>query len=115
MQRRRILFGLGERERGGIDAELIFGCGANQGFGVNGAGEMHVQVGAFGHFGEEEFEFEGVGASGFEGARGFQFGGCKDLAGRGDAAKMIAIAVIQLATRRERDGICMATLSEFLW
>ena len=69
------VFGFGEGERGGIDAELIFGGGANKGFGIDGAGEVTVQVGAFGHVGEEEFEFEGVGAGGFEGARGRQFGG----------------------------------------
>ena len=69
------MFGLGEGERGGIDAELIFGGGADEGFGVNGAGEVHVEVGALGHVGEEELELQGIGADGLEGARSASFGG----------------------------------------
>src|SRR6266513_4399661 len=40
---------LRESELGNIDAQMIFGCGANPGFRVNSAAQMIVQIGALGH------------------------------------------------------------------
>lgn len=50
----------------GIDAELVFGSGANPGFGINGAAEVVVQVGAFGHAEKKVAKLEGILAGAFE-------------------------------------------------
>ena len=41
--------------------------------------EVIVQVGALRHVGEEEFEFEGIGADRFQGTRGAAFSGRENL------------------------------------
>jgi hypothetical protein len=49
------------------DAEALLRRFGDEGFGIDGAGEMHVQVGAFGHRPEE-----GVELTGAEFLRGFE-------------------------------------------
>ena len=48
--------GSGEREGDGVDAEALLDCFGEEGFGVDGAGEMHMEVGTLGHGGEEGIE-----------------------------------------------------------
>ena len=65
-----VAVGLKKLMRGGIDAEEIGGGVLDEGLGVDGAGEMHVEVGALGHAGEEGVEFERALLCGVEGADG---------------------------------------------
>jgi len=53
-----------------VDAEAIDGGLLEEGFGVDGSGEVHVEVGALRHFGEEGVELEGGFAGGIEGCDG---------------------------------------------
>ena len=62
--------GFEEAHRFGIDAEEIGGGVLDEGFGVDGAGEMHVKVGTLGHASEESGEFEWALPGGVEGADG---------------------------------------------
>ena len=66
--------GLGEFEGDGVDAEAVLGGVAEEGFSVDGSGEVDVEVGAFGDVDEEGAEGEralvlvaeeGAGGSGF--------------------------------------------------
>ncbi len=57
----------------GVHAEIVFGGGADEGFGVNGAGEMDMQIGAFGHFEKPRAKSERICARDFEAARGAGF------------------------------------------
>jgi hypothetical protein len=50
----------------GIEAEVIFGGGANPGFGVDGSGQVVVQVGALGHVQQKIAQLQGTGACGVE-------------------------------------------------
>src|SRR4029077_608834 len=70
----RHFLGFEECERGEIDAESVFGAGANPSFGVDGAGEVAVEVSAFGHAQEEVVKLERILADGFEGAGGALLG-----------------------------------------
>ena len=67
--------GLGEFEGGGVDAEAVLGGVANKGLGVDCAGEMDVEVGAFGELLEEGAKGERALVTVAEkGARGAGFG-----------------------------------------
>ena len=66
---------LEEGVRGEVHAEIVFGAGANPGFGVDRAGEMVVQVRALGHAGEKRVEVQRIGASKIERMRGAIFRG----------------------------------------
>ncbi|MDX6459812.1 MAG: hypothetical protein QOE55_3509 [Acidobacteriaceae bacterium] len=70
---------LEEAESGLIDAEVVGGALGDQGFGVDGSAEVHVEVGALGHVCEEGVERERAG--GFGGVEGT--GGAGFLRGRG--------------------------------
>jgi hypothetical protein len=71
----------------GGDAEALASGFGDEGFGVHGAGEMHVEVGALGEGFEEGVEFarahllcsvEGVGGAGFAGREGGRSLGLSD-------------------------------------
>ncbi len=69
----------------------------DEGLGVDGSAEMHVEVGAFGHVDQEGMEREragGVGLCGVEGAHGAGF-----LCGGGRRSDRLRLGV-----RRECDG-----------
>src|SRR5216683_5385292 len=57
---------LRESELGKIDAQMIFGCGANPGFRVNSAAQVIVQISAFGHAEKKLAKGERIGARDFE-------------------------------------------------
>jgi len=59
-----------EAEGGGVDAEQIGRSVFDEGFGIDGAGEMHVQVSAFGHAGEKGVELKRAAACDVEGTDG---------------------------------------------
>src|SRR5260370_31119590 len=61
---------------------MIFGGGANPGFRVNSAGEMIVQISAFGHLEEKLAKGERIGARDFEAAGGALFQADLDDSGR---------------------------------
>src|SRR5271157_4135820 len=67
---------LEKRERRKIHAEIVFGAVANPRFGVDGAGEVSVQVGAFGHSAEKFMQLERIRPRRLERARGATFAGC---------------------------------------
>ena len=109
------VFGLGKGERAWIDAELIFGGGANPGLGVDGTAEVTVEVGALGQIDEEGCKFEGIGAHSFECARGAEFRGRCDLRRRGRREQMSRMRRPRswrfTRTELKRSGIFMAILS----
>ncbi len=65
---------LEKRVGGEIHAEIVFGGGANPGFGVDRAGEVVVQVRALGHADEKCVEIQRIGAGEIERVRGAIFG-----------------------------------------
>ena len=72
---RRIAGGLGEIESGGVDAEAVFAGVADEGFRVDGAGKVDVEVGAFGELGKEGAQGERAACDrGLIGAGGAGFG-----------------------------------------
>ena len=94
----------GEGEGGRTDAEEIGTAISDKGFGVDGAGKVHVEVGAFGHLDEEGMELEGVGLSGVEGAGGAHFGGGRAGFGGGAASRRRGCAGrLRKSGRRERE------------
>ncbi len=60
-------FGFEEAHGLEIDAEEIGGSILNKGFGIDGAGEVHVEVSTLGHAGEKSGEFEWALFRGIEG------------------------------------------------
>ncbi len=79
--------GMDEAEACGIDTEAVLGCLADECFGIDGAGEMDVEVGAFGEPQQKRIErgragaggfVKGVGGAGFRAdGRGGTFGGLR--------------------------------------
>jgi hypothetical protein len=63
-------FGFEETHRLGIDTEEVGGGVFDEGFSIDGAGEVHVKVGALWHAGEESREFKWALFRGVEGADG---------------------------------------------
>ena len=87
MRRARREAGFGEGEFDGVHAEAVFGGILEEGFGVDGTGEMHVEIRAFGHALKPGMELERAGlAGGGKGGLGAALGGgCGGtLGGRAD-------------------------------
>jgi hypothetical protein len=70
-------FGFEEAHGFGIDAEPVGGSIFDERLGIDGPGEMHVQVSALGHTREESIEFEGAQLRGIEGTNGTLFARCR--------------------------------------
>ena len=64
-----------EAEGGGVDAEMVGGGVFEEGLRVDGAGEMHVQVGALGHLLRKAWSARRALLCGVEGADGALFPG----------------------------------------
>ena len=62
--------GFEEAHGPGIDAEKIGGGILNEGFGIDCAGEMHVEIGPLWHAGEKGGEFRWALSRGVEGTDG---------------------------------------------
>jgi hypothetical protein len=73
----RIGLRLRESELGNIDAQMIFGCGANPGFRVNSAAQMIVKISAFRHAKKEVTKLKRILPRGLESELSALFGTCR--------------------------------------
>src|SRR5216683_3369575 len=67
---------LRESELGNIDAQMIFGCGANPGLCVDSAAQMIVQIGALRHAEQKVTELKRILPRGLKSEFGALFGAC---------------------------------------
>jgi len=68
---------LRESELGNIDAQMIFGCGADPGFRVNSTAQMIVQISALRHAEQKVTELKRILPRSLESELGALFGTCR--------------------------------------